>query len=122
MSNEVDVRLALANEYVKDEWFYASQTGITDTNAVALKAATVGKSNCLKSIQFCNPSGTITLIQVLDGTTVIWQMVAANNSSFSVVHNFPISLKGTVNTALNFKCVSATGGTGVFVNAQGYQK
>lgn len=106
-------------------WRYASAGAIADTNAVALAAAGgAGVYNYLSAIQLSNTDATVgTIVQVLDGATVLWQFylapqIAATAGQNGVAVVFPVPLKGSANTALNVKCVTTS--AEVYANAQGF--
>lgn len=102
---------------IKAEWRYASASAITNTTAVEIVAARAGARNYLAGLQISNTHATVgTLVQVLDGSTVIWQFYVSPLLAETAV--FPVPLMGSPATSLSVKCV--TNGSSVFVNAQGF--
>jgi hypothetical protein len=99
-------------------WKYASATAIENTSDVALKAAVSGQCNYLCSMQIYNKDASVgTVVVVKDGSTVVWAgYVPAVSGRTEVVFGVPI--KGTINTALNFACITTS--AEVIVAAQGY--
>jgi hypothetical protein len=101
-------------------WKYATPSGspIANTSDVALAAASTGKCHYLCSIQVFNADAdTDTVVVVKDGSTVIWTGYVEKVSG-KIAAAFPLPIKGTSGTALNFACI--TTGTTTYVSAQGY--
>lgn len=104
------------------DWSYAAASGgITDTNAVTIKAAAgAGLRNYLTALQLANSGAAGTAISIRDGSagTVVWRgYVAAAFGTTSI--QFANPLKSTADTLL--EVVLASGMTvAVYVDAQGY--
>lgn len=97
-----------------------SSADITDTSSQAVKTAGgAGVVFYITSITVSNMSPTVaTRVNILDGSTVIWQgPAAAAGGGFCAT--FPIVLVGTANTAINAQC--GTTGAAVRVAIAGYQ-
>ncbi len=112
--------------YPELTWQYANPTGtpIVNTTDVVLVAATASQRNYITSVQIVNTHATVdTLVVIKDGATVIWSGFAdahiASTPAVPIVLNFPVPLRGSVNSAINFACI--TTGANVFVSAQGYK-
>ena len=104
-------------------WQYAAASGgiVSSTADVALKAAAAaGIRNYLTSLQVHHDtlSGG-TEVVVKDGSTVIWRgyLMATANEMINI--HFPVPLRGSAATALNFAAISSVTG-GIYVNAQGF--
>jgi len=85
----------------------ATSTGTGDTALEA--AAGAGIRTYVTSISVINTSTTLTYVSIKDGTTVIYE-VAAPASTASIggaVPSFPVPLRGSANTALNFASAAA---------------
>jgi hypothetical protein len=91
---------------------------LTTTTASAAKAAgAAGIRNYLTGLTLSNSAATATLVQVLDGATVIWQaQLAASQAAFFVAFETP--LRGTAATAMNVKLGTAV--TSVYASCQGF--
>jgi hypothetical protein len=91
-------------------------TVITD---IVLKA-TGGASlrNYVTGIQMKNVGAVDTEVVIKDGSTVIWRGFLKANMITGDVINFTTPLRGTLNTAMNFACLTAAN---VYISAQGYQ-
>jgi hypothetical protein len=103
-------------------WSYVAATGgITDTNAVTIKAAAgAGKRNYIKSCQFANSGAAGTAIRLVNGAagTVIWRgYIGAAVSNQNII--FEVPLMSSANTLLEVSMVSGTT-IAVYVNCQGY--
>lgn len=102
--------------------FAACGTATASTADVAIKAAVASNKIYVTSIQCSNSSATTaTNINFKDGTTVVAvggvsQMATTADGAFVV--EFPVPLKGTTNTALNFN--TAVSVSSVVCCAQGY--
>ena len=99
-------------------WLYS---GVLTTSAsTAMRAAGAGQvRNYVTGFQFTNTSATATLVNILDGASVVWQGNAPASMTVPVVVSFPTPLRGTAATAMNVQC--GTAAANVLVNAQGYQ-
>jgi hypothetical protein len=101
------------------QWQFACTAVIATTTAVAMKAsAGAGVRNYVTGITYQNTNATATEVQVLDGAVVIWRGYAPANMAAPACITFPVPLKGTAATAVNFAC--ATTAAAVYANAQGY--
>jgi len=106
-------------------WFYStSGTAITTNTTTTLQAAQAsGIRNYLAALS-CDNTGTgaATELQVLDGSTVIYDgfigaaSTTLNDPHFTVL--FPVPLQGTAATAMNLKTV--TTGAALYCSAQGF--
>lgn len=122
---DIDQRLAV-NAYGADpsEFWQACGTATASTSDVAIKAAVAGNRIYVTSISCKNTSLVAsTTLDFKDGSTVmsvggIGALVAASGTSGSFTTQFPVPLKGTVNTALNF--ATNTAATSVTCCAVGY--
>lgn len=64
--------------------------------------------NYLTDLVINNTNTTSTVVQILDGTTVIWTaFVPSNATSTAAPFNFTTPLKGSPNTAMSIKQLSA---------------
>lgn len=100
------------------DWSYAPSAAITNTTAVALKAAVASNRNYLTGITIHNTNGTATEVTISDGSTVIWRGYATATMAQPMTITFPSPIKTSVNAALNFACITTA--ANVYVNAQGY--
>ena len=82
----------------------ATATGTADTALEA--AAGAGVRTYATSISVINTSATATYVTIKDGTTAIYEIPAPANNGGAVVP-FPVPLRGTANTALNFASAAA---------------
>ena len=107
-------------------WQYSTGgTAITTNTSTVLQAAgAAGLRNYLVALT-CDNSGTgvATELQVLDGTTVIWDgFIGAASATLNDPHlpvSFPIPLRGTAATSMSLKTV--TNAASLWCSAQGYQ-
>jgi hypothetical protein len=96
---------------------------LASATAVTAKAAlTNGQRHYVTGIQATNIHATnAVILQILDGTTVLWAMnlpaVGATQPQINIEESFEVPLMGTANTKLDIKC-SAAGS--VFWNIQGF--
>lgn len=107
----------IIQQYADPSLTWQSSITLTTTTATAMNAAqAAGIRNYCTGLTISNSSATTTLVQILDGATVIWQaqMAAAAN----VYVPFETPLRGTAATALNAKLGTAV--TSVYVSAQGF--
>lgn len=107
----------------KVDWSYASASGgITNTTDVVLAGSAGALARrYITAINVQNASATTATEVVLkDGSTIIWRgYVGAQTLLNSVVGiTFPTPLKTSLNSALNFACITTA--AQVYVNAQGY--
>ncbi len=104
------------------ETFYSCGTATASTSDVAMKAAVASNRMYVTSITCKSTSATVaTSLDFKDGITVmavggISQMATTAPGSFNAV--FPVPLRGSVNTALNFATNVST--SSVTCCAQGY--
>jgi len=121
---ELDSLGALLFSESRFTWQYTNNnTPITDTTSHAIKAAAgTGLRNYLTGVQISNNSATASVLNVMDGATVINSIhLPATSTSLQeqpYLYNFETPLMGTANTAMNVQCV--TTGASVYVNAQGF--
>lgn len=96
-----------------------SAADITGTTSTAVKtAAGAGIRHYIQTITISNMHASVdTRVDVLDGTTVIWQCPAAHGGGGCALH-FPTPLRGSANTAIN--CQAATTGAAVRCSVAGY--
>lgn len=105
--------------YSVPERTWQSTVALTTTTSTALQATQgAGVRNYLVGLSYQNTSATATLLNVLDGSTVIAQFSAPAAMAVPAVLDFTVPLRGTANTALNVQC--GTTAANVLVNAQGY--
>ena len=102
------------------DWQYSTAgTPITTATTVALQAAGgANMRNYCTAIQYQNTGTTATEIQILDGSTVVWDGYASASMSLPATIEFPTPIHGTAVTAMNLKVVTA--GANLIVSAQGY--
>lgn len=94
----------------------AAITGTSNTSVIA--AAGVGIRNYITSLLVTNShASTGTLVELKDGTTVIWRGYAPPGGGFAV--HFPVPLRGTANTAIN--AANVTTGSNTYVSAAGFK-
>lgn len=94
----------------------ASTTGTGDTSVIA--AAGAGVRLYITSISICNAhASTNAIIEIKDGTTVIWRTAAPAGGGSNLVFDPPLRL--TANTALQM--ASLTGVTTIYFSANGYK-
>lgn len=90
----------------------------TDTsNLEVIAAQGVSDRIYLTSISIANSSATNVIIEIKDGSTVIWRTAAPANGGSNIT--FPIPLKLSLNTALNM--ASLTSATTIYFSANGYK-
>lgn len=107
-----------ASNATSSSWQYAGAAGgITDTNDVAIAAASPGQRQYLTSIQYAN-TGVASEIVVKDGSAVIWRGYAPATTGAEVVVPFSVPLRSSINTALNVAMITTASATRV--SAQGY--
>lgn len=95
----------------------AAMTGTGDTSVIA--AAGAGLRNYITSLMVTNSHATTgTVVELKDGTTVIWRGYAAPaGGGFAIA--FPKPLRGTANTAVNAANVTTASNT--YVCAAGFK-
>lgn len=107
-------------------WQYAAASGgITNTTAAVTLKAAAGASirNYITGLQIsADALGVATEIIINDGAggTVLWRGKVQTAGLAAITIDFPVPLKGTANTLLEFATVTATVTGGVYVNAQGF--
>lgn len=106
------------------DWFYAAAaSGIDNSSAdVVMKAAVAGLRNYLTAISIEHDLlGAAALLLVRDGTsgTILWRGRLQTPAKEGTLITFPTPLRGSVNTDLIVRTLTAVTG-GVFVNAQGF--
>lgn len=96
-----------------------SASTITDTSSTSVKAsAGAGVRNYITALSISNMDASVaTRVDILDGSTVIWQCPAGVNGGGCTV-NFPTPLRGTAATAVNAQ--AATTSAEVRVCVSGY--
>ena len=103
------------------DWTFACTAPVANTTDVVLKTAVASNRNYITSFQITNASATIaTEVVIKDGVTVIWRGYVGVGTVLNSVVGVTLStpLKSTVNTALNFACITTA--SSVYINAQGY--
>jgi len=99
--------------------YTTSTTPITTTASTPIQAAQgAGIRNYLKSFSYQNTSATASLIEILDGASVIWIGNAPATMALPANITFLTPLKGTAATALNV--VLVTTATNTYVNGSGF--
>lgn len=88
------------------------------TSTQAMVAGGASKKNFVTDIQYQNTNGTATVLNILDGSTVMASVHAPANMAAPAQLHFVTHLRGTNNTAVNVQCV--TTGANVLVNLGGY--
>lgn len=107
-------------------WQYAAASGgITNTTAAVTLKAAAGASvrNYITGLQIsADALGVATEVIINDGAggTVLWRGKIQTAGLAAITIDFPVPLKGTANTLLEFATVTATVTGGVYVNAQGF--
>lgn len=104
---------------VADKDFQTPLTALTGTTNGVLKSAAANTITYLTGVQFINTSATATEVVIKDNSTVIWRGFAPANMTNMTCIQFATPLETTVNTALNFACI--TTGSNTYVSGQGYQ-
>ena len=93
----------------------ASATGTADTSVIAAQGA--GIRIYVTSISIANSSATTgTIVEIKDGTTVIWRTIARAEGGSNITFDPPLRL--TANTILNMAALTAA--TTVYFSAHGY--
>lgn len=88
------------------------------TVAAAAFAAVASVRNYVTSVSVVNTGGSATMIEILDGSTVIWfGFVEATTGKQAL--SFPTPLKGSVNSAINVR--SATSTSSVYISLTGFK-
>lgn len=103
------------------QWQYSSTSAITSSAAVTLAAAgTTNRRNYLNAIQLINVGGTASVVCVRDGSAgaVIWSVYLPANMTIPVSFEFPIPVKTTALTLMQFTV--ETSGASVYMSAQGH--
>lgn len=90
----------------------------TATTAVIKTAGATGIRNYLTGIQLQNTSASPCVVQIADGSTVLWSVSLPANMVNILVVDFQTPLRGSSATAINIITGTASN---VYVNAQGYQ-
>lgn len=104
---------------VEQDWM-ANGVITSSTSAVALSAAGAsGIRNYCTGVQLTNSSSTATGIEILDGSTVIWQGWLPASMNQPMVVPFQTPLHGTAATAMNIQATVSV--ASVYYSAQGYQ-
>lgn len=93
----------------------ASATGTGDTSVIAAQGA--GVRIYVTEVCVANSSATDSVVEVKDGTTVVWRLPCPQKGG--AVQKFDPPLRLTANTALNMAAL--TGGTTIYFNANGYK-
>lgn len=89
---------------------------ILDATSKLLKASPgAGLRNYMTNFQVRSLAASEAIVQVLDGSTVIWSQPIAAGSALAM----PVALTGSANAALNVR-LGASVALGVSINAQGY--
>lgn len=94
----------------------------TNTSTAIFAAAGANVRNYMTGIYLANSSATTgTEIQILDGTTVIYDgYLGATTTSLCLLNDdFETPLRGSANTAMNLKTL--TTGASIYASAQGYK-
>lgn len=91
----------------------------TSTEAIAAQGA--GVHIFITEVLVTNADQTDnTIVQILDGSTVIFQGFAASNGG-GFFCNFTNPIKVTANAAVNVKCLTAPANGGVFAFVNGFK-
>ncbi len=93
----------------------ASTTGTSDTTVIAAQGA--GIRLYVTAISIANSSATDVIVEVKDGTTVIWRTAAPQKGGSNLRFDPPLRL--TANTALNM--ASLTAASTIYFSANGYR-
>ena len=105
--------------FAASDFTFTSAT-INAVNTVLKAAGGATIRNFITGLDWSSVATTVaTVLQVLDGATVIWQTNIPAGAARDNVQ-FPTPLRSTANTALNVICTIAPVGA-LAVNAQGYQ-
>lgn len=92
---------------------------VNTTSTAVIAAQAAGVRTYVTSLTITNSHATVgTVVNLLDGTTVIWSGYAAAGGGGMTVQ-FPSPLRGTAATALNAQCV--TTGASVIASVSGYK-
>ena len=104
---------------VEQDWM-ANGVITSSTAAVALNAAGAANiRNYCTGLQLMNSSATATVVEIEDGSTVIWQTYLPASMTFPYTVTFNTPLHGTAATAMNIIC--GTSVASIYYSAQGYQ-
>ena len=104
---------------VEQDWM-ANGVITSSTAAVALNAAGAANiRNYCTGLQLMNSSATGTVVEIEDGSTVIWQTYLPASMTFPYTVTFNTPLHGTAATAMNIIC--GTSVASIYYSAQGYQ-
>jgi hypothetical protein len=93
----------------------ASTTGTTDTSVIAAQGT--GVRIHVTSISIANSSANDPIIEIKDGSTVIWRTIAPANGGSNIAFDPPLRL--SANTALNMASLVAS--STVYFSANGYK-
>lgn len=119
----LDRRLVVCNDTIPEvTWSYAAASGgITDTNAVTIKAAAAsGIRNYLRSMQVMNSAAVASEFSIRDGSggTVLYRGYVPASMTLPQTISFNPPLRGTAATLM--EVVMATTATATRFNAQGW--
>jgi hypothetical protein len=108
---------------MSNSWQYTTDgTPITTTALTQMKTAAgdnlLGLRHYLTGLQYQNTNATATLVQILDGSSVIWEGNAPASMAQPAVISFTTPLRGSPNTNINIQ--AGTTGANLLVNAQGF--
>jgi len=93
----------------------AAITNTSDTAVITAGAA--GVRNYITSITVANSSAVASVVELKDGSTVIWRGYAPATNQISI--NFPTPLKGTYATAINVAMLTTA--TNTYVTCTGFR-
>jgi len=99
------------------DWYYTG-TLTTNTSTAMQAAGGAGIKKYITGFTYQNTNATATVLNILQGATVLHTVSAAATMANPVPITFPTPLQTAANAALNVQCV--TTGANVLVNAQGY--
>lgn len=91
-------------------WSSTSAADRTDTTAETMKGGVAGSYNYVSSICCANTSATATRLQIENGAgTALWNFYLGANAG--LCHSFPVPLRGTLSSSVNFKAITTATAT-----------
>lgn len=100
----------------ENTWTACLGSDITNTTSTQVKAATASIRHYITSVSISNMAASVaTRVDILDGSTVIWQCPAAAAGG-GCTQSFPVPLRGTANTAINAQPATTSSATRVCVS------
>lgn len=118
VATTVGVQIEKPYSIPEADWQVAPANVTVNTDVALKTAGGATLRNYVTGIQLKNVSMVDTEVVIKDGATIIWRGFLPQSMKQTDVIVFNTPLRGSLNTAMNFQCVTASN---VYVSAQGYQ-